>query len=83
TPSRTYRRCRGTAILIKNTIRHQHLPNPTLRYIEATMVIVNLPNTPPLISFQLIGPLNKQKLTSRWTLSRFTPTTRPSSLPGI
>ncbi|GBL79068.1 putative RNA-directed DNA polymerase from transposon X-element [Araneus ventricosus] len=62
TPSRTYRRCRGTAILIKNTIRHQHLPNPTLRYIEATMVIVNLPNTPLLISFQLIGPPKQTKV---------------------
>ncbi|GBM09469.1 putative RNA-directed DNA polymerase from transposon X-element [Araneus ventricosus] len=58
TPSRTYRRCRGTAILIKSTIKHQYLPNPTLRSIEATMVIVNLPNTPPRVAIFIAGDLN-------------------------
>ncbi|GBM43177.1 hypothetical protein AVEN_50101-1 [Araneus ventricosus] len=58
-PSRTHRRSRGTAILMKSTINHQYLPNPTLRYIEATMVIVNLPNIPPINFVSAYRPPDK------------------------
>ncbi|GFW91855.1 hypothetical protein TNCV_4080151 [Trichonephila clavipes] len=38
----------GTLILIKNNIKHYHLPTPALQAIEATIVIINLPNHNPI-----------------------------------
>ncbi|GFT16588.1 putative RNA-directed DNA polymerase from transposon X-element [Trichonephila clavipes] len=38
----------GTLILIKNNIKHFHLPTPPLQAIEATIVIINLPNHNPI-----------------------------------
>ncbi|GBM29798.1 putative RNA-directed DNA polymerase from transposon X-element, partial [Araneus ventricosus] len=56
TPSRTHYRRRGTAILIKKSIPHQYLPNPMLRYVEATMVIANIPNLPPINFVSVYNP---------------------------
>ncbi|GBN22411.1 hypothetical protein AVEN_234589-1, partial [Araneus ventricosus] len=56
TPSRTHYRRRGTAILIKKAIPHQHIPNPMLRYVEATMVIANFPNMPPINFVSVYNP---------------------------
>ncbi|GFW41201.1 putative RNA-directed DNA polymerase from transposon X-element [Trichonephila clavipes] len=38
----------GTLVLIKNNIKHYHLPTPPLQAIEATIVIINLPNPNPI-----------------------------------
>ncbi|GBM85751.1 RNA-directed DNA polymerase from mobile element jockey [Araneus ventricosus] len=56
TPSRTHYQRRGTAVLIKNSVSHQHLPNPMLRYVEATMVIANFPNMPPINFVSVYNP---------------------------
>ncbi|GBO20729.1 RNA-directed DNA polymerase from mobile element jockey [Araneus ventricosus] len=38
----------GTAIAIKNNIPHYHLIPPTLHYVEATVVVINLKNCEPV-----------------------------------
>ncbi|GFS82414.1 probable RNA-directed DNA polymerase from transposon X-element [Trichonephila clavipes] len=38
----------GTLILIKNNIKHYHLPTLQLQAIEATIVFINLPNHNPI-----------------------------------
>ncbi|GBO35734.1 hypothetical protein AVEN_5245-1 [Araneus ventricosus] len=56
TLSRTHFRRRGTGILIKNTIPHYHLPNPTLRYVETTIVIATISPLPPINFISIYNP---------------------------
>ncbi|GFU22670.1 putative RNA-directed DNA polymerase from transposon BS [Trichonephila clavipes] len=39
----------GTAILIKSSLNHHHLPTPSLGTVEATIVVLTLPGENPLL----------------------------------
>ncbi|GBO34688.1 hypothetical protein AVEN_16378-1 [Araneus ventricosus] len=58
TPSRTGYRMRGTGIIIKSNIPHYPISNPYLYYVEATMLMVNYNDLPPINFISVYNPPN-------------------------